>query len=647
MAVGAPAIPDEVVVRPARRWPTAALVALTLVLTFESFRLLFPHLYGLRERSGLMVTLIVFLAVAVAPFLAPLLGRLFKPHRALALCAAFLGAWRLVVQLLDPVGPATAVAGAILCLITLTLVLSAPLPGGAITRAGGLLGGWAVDMAMLGGFLTWEPAWQRSVPAQVVGIALALALLVAAALAYRAAGDRRETVTSPAFSGGIVAGTVVALEFMFLANSAFLSAASGLELGFGIMVSVAGAAAALALVAVFPRMGRPAAAGGAVLLTAAGFLLPRATGALALGLLLAAQLGAGLVLGRALAPSGQGAGPAGLGLALGWLVGLVGILLFQLHFDSPLPVDNAYVTALLGLVTFLALVGSRPVSSRPSVRRPGLVTAVVLLAAGVLTGALVAALAPDVTAESPTGEFRVVQWNVHQGIDDDGRLDPAAVAAVLDRVNREAQGRLVVVLNEVGRGWPLSGQLDLATWMSYRLGMRMAWGAASGPEFGNLVLTRFRIEASQVVTLTHWDDYQGRSLLDVTVDLGFGRAVSVLGTHLQHRNTPEAQAARMTEIGEILGHWAGAPATVLAGDLNPMQGEPGQGPRVPGEFVEIATLLEAGFTTAGNLEECDPPTSNENCSDFILVSGDLTMRSLDVGVGFADHRILVAEVLMP
>lgn len=647
MAVDASAITGDATGRSARKWPTAVLVALTLVLTFESFRLVFPHLYGLRERSGLMVTLLVFLVVAAASFLAPLLGLVLKPYRAAALCSVLLGAWRLVVQLLDSVEPAVAVTGAVLSLITLTLVLSAPLPGGATTRAGGLLGGWAVDMALLGGFITWEPAWQRSVPAQVTGGALAVALVVVAALAYREVRSHGETGTSPAFSGGVVAGTVVALEYMFLANSAFLSAASGLALGFGIMVGVAGAAVALALVVILPRVGRPAAAAGAMLLTAAGFLLPSATGGLALGLLLAAQLGAGLVLGRALAPGGRRAGQAGLGLALGWFVGLVGILLFQLHFDSPLPVDNAYVTALLGVVTFLGVAGSRPISAQPRVGRPGLVTATVLLAAGALTGAVIAAFAPDLTAESQTGELRVVQWNLHQGVDDGGRLDPAAAAAVLDRVNREAQGQLVVVLNEVGRGWPVSGQLDLATWMSYRLGMRMAWGAASGPEFGNLVLTRFRIRSSEVVTLTHWDDYQGRSLLDVTVDLGFGREISVLGTHLQHRNTPEALTARMAEIGEILAHWAGAPATVLAGDLNPMQGEPGQGPRVPGEFVEIETLLDAGFATAGNLEACDPPTSNENCSDFILVSGDLTMSSLAVGESFADHRILVAEVVVP
>lgn len=67
MAAGAPAAAGDATVHTARRWPTAALVALTVILTFESFRVLFPHLYGLKEREGLMMVLIAFLAVAVAP----------------------------------------------------------------------------------------------------------------------------------------------------------------------------------------------------------------------------------------------------------------------------------------------------------------------------------------------------------------------------------------------------------------------------------------------------------------------------------------------------------------------------------------------------------------------------------------------------
>jgi len=169
MAAGVSAATGEATVRTARCWPTAGLVALTVILTFESFRVLFPHLYGLKEREGLMTVLIAFLAVAAAPFLGPLLARLLKPHRAMALSALLLGAWRLVVQFLDPIAVVTAIAGAILSLVTLTLVLSAPLPGGPGTRAAGLLGGFALDAVILGAFVSWEPAWQDGVAAAVVG----------------------------------------------------------------------------------------------------------------------------------------------------------------------------------------------------------------------------------------------------------------------------------------------------------------------------------------------------------------------------------------------------------------------------------------------------------------------------------------------
>ena len=81
-----------------------------MILTFESFRVLFPHLYALKEREGLMTVLIAFLAVAAAPFLGPLLARMLKPHRAVLLGALLLGAWRLVVQFLDPIAVVTAIA---------------------------------------------------------------------------------------------------------------------------------------------------------------------------------------------------------------------------------------------------------------------------------------------------------------------------------------------------------------------------------------------------------------------------------------------------------------------------------------------------------------------------------------------------------
>jgi endonuclease/exonuclease/phosphatase family metal-dependent hydrolase len=184
--------------------------------------------------------------------------------------------------------------------------------------------------------------------------------------------------------------------------------------------------------------------------------------------------------------------------------------------------------------------------------------------------------------------------------------------------------------------------------MSRRLGLHAVWGGAASPQAGNLVLSRFPVLASEVVTLPKAGNSMGRSFVFARLDRGGGETLDVLATHLQHRNDPASMEARLEEIDRILAYWDGAPATVLAGDLNPKQGDPPEYPvRRPGEFEEIAALLEAGFTTAANLDACSPPTSNDNCSDYILVGPDLTEASYTVADPYGDHRMLVADVTGP
>ena len=635
--------PDTAAGPSVRRWPGALLTALTLVVTLESFRLLFPSLYGLKERTTLLTVLIAFVVVAFTPLLTPLLARVLGPRRALAVFALLLGAWRLVVQLFDPLSVTMVAAGSILGLITLTVLLSCPLPGGT-SRGAGLITGLALDIVLSGAFGTWEPAWQRGIAPLVVAAGLAAALVVSAAVVYGTwvVPPPADRASVPTLSGGVVVGAVVGLEVLFLANSAYLAAAGGLALSWAIAVNAAGAALALAGWAIAAGWGVIPMAAGVVVLAAAGLLLPSATGALAVAMVLVAQLCAGVVVGRALVPAGSGRSRAGVGLALGWVLGLVVILLFQLHFDSPLPVDNRYLTALLGLLTGLALIRSRAGGNEQVPRGPWLAVSGAIIVAGVLVAVTLGATGTSpVAIAAPDDSVRVVQWNVRYGVNEDGQLDPEAIAEAI-----ETQGEVdVIVLNEVGRGWPLSGQLDLATWMSRRLGLNAVWGAAASQQAGNLLLTRYPVVEGEVVTLPKAGRSMGRSLVHATLERGGGGTLNVLATHLQHRNDPASMEARLEEIDRILHYWDGAPVTVLVGDLNPMQGDPPEYPvRRPGEFEEIAMLLDAGFTTAANLEACDRPTSNDNCSDYILVGPDLTQQSLTVGDLFADHRMLVADI---
>jgi len=624
------------------RWPGALLAALTLVVTLESFRLLFPSLYGLKERTGLLSVLIAFVAVAFTPLLTPLLARALGPRRAVVAFALLLGVWRLVVQLFDPVSVVMAAAGSILGLTALSLILSCPVAGGT-WRGPGLIAGLALDIILCGAFGTWEPAWQAGIVPLAVAAGLAAALVVSAAVAYGTWVTAPTGLASaPPFSGGVAVGAVVALEVLFLANSAFVAAAGGLALSWAVAVAAAGAAVALGACVLAVRWGIVPAAVAVIVLVAAGLLLPTASGWLVLAAVLVAQVGAGIVVARALVPAGSGPTRAGIGLALGWLLGLVVILLFQLSFDSPLPVDSRYLTALLGLLAALALISSTAAHGEPVPRRPWLLVSGATIVAGVLVAVALAATASSpalVAAADDT--VRVVQWNVRYGVDEDGQLDPEAIADAV-----EAQGEVdLVVLNEVARGWPLSGQLDLATWLSRRLALNAVWGEAASPQAGNLVLSRYPVAASEVVALPKAGRSMGRSLVSAVLERGEGETVEVLATHLQHRNDPASMEARLEEIDRILEHWDEAPTTVLVGDLNPKQGDPPEYPvRRPGEFEEIAILLEAGFTTAANLEACDPPTSNDNCSDYILVGPDLTQESLAVADLFGDHRMIVADI---
>jgi endonuclease/exonuclease/phosphatase family metal-dependent hydrolase len=266
---------------------------------------------------------------------------------------------------------------------------------------------------------------------------------------------------------------------------------------------------------------------------------------------------------------------------------------------------------------------------------------------GVVVPAALAATAPEEVTVAPAeaaNVVRVVQWNVHQAVDDDGRLDPVAIADAL-----AAQGPIdVLVLHEVARGWPLSGQVDLVTWLSRRLELPYVWGGAASRQFGNAVLTRLPIVASELAELPVADGAQRRSALRVTLVRGAGSpAVDVVATHLQHRNDRESVAARAAEVALLVERYAGLDALVLAGDLNPRQGDPPAYPeRRPDRFVEVRALLDAGLTTAADLSACASPTSGRNCSDYVLVGGSLVERSvLVVDGGAFDHRMTVADVV--
>jgi endonuclease/exonuclease/phosphatase family metal-dependent hydrolase len=621
------------------------LPAVAVIATLETFRVLFPSAYGLADRRGDEAAAVAMVAVFASSLLTPVLRRLLGPSHALAATAGTLAVWRIAVQLFDDVPLVLAVPGPVVALAAVSLVLTTGQRSEAALTTVAILGGLGLDVAVRTVFLTWEPAWQRGPGPLLFGVLLSAALGASAVSAVGAgrppADGRRAAVTG--LSGGVAMGAVLAVEFLFLASPSFVASSARVSLSWAALVVAAGIAVAIAAFVLTLRSQPSVVVAAAAGLATLGFLLPHSVGWPVLFAVAAGQCAAGTVLAGAVRPRGRRRLGAELGVALGWLVFALTVLLYQLHFDQPLPFDNAWVVAGAGALTVVAAVGRRgELAGRPAVGTTASVCAFVLVA-GLVGCGFAGARTRGATTPAPGRSLRVMEWNVRQAVTENaGQLDPARIESVLT-----ADGAPdIVVLLEVARGWPLSGDLDLASWLSRHLDLPFVWGPAADQQFGTVVFSRLPIVSSRVRKLPVAGRAQGRSLVQTVVDLGGGQRLTVLATHLQHRNDESSMAARMKEIDVIVGQWARAHRTVLVGDFNPRQGDPPRyPPRRPGEFPEVRAILDAGFATAQDLTECSQPTSASNCSDFVFATADIDQQVhvLQDVTGF-DHRPVMSAI---
>lgn len=224
--------------------------------------------------------------------------------------------------------------------------------------------------------------------------------------------------------------------------------------------------------------------------------------------------------------------------------------------------------------------------------------------------------APPVAAGS---DLNVMTYNIRQGFGATGHFDLEAVAQEIEKRPTD-----IVGLQEVGRGWVISGAVDTLAWLSLRLDTPAYYGANLGDLWGNAVLTRLPVFG---VANTHFNS-EGR------VPRGFqrigiqttGAPITILHTHLDHED--DGDMVRAAQVVRVLEDWGNTPRTILLGDLN---AEP--------HTVAIRTLANAGFVDAdpdGPLTW--PATAPEERIDYIFVTPDLSVNEAETRETLAsDH----------
>jgi len=612
------------------------LVGLTFVILGESIRVAFPLLYDVREDAGARIAVVWALgAFAAVPALTPVLRRLTGPGRALRYAVTALAAARIGMQLVPVIPPwlaAFAVASGLIALI-LELHTSRARGDGAGAAVTIVLA-LAVDTAIRGAYETWDPVWRLG-PAPTTLAAVLVGVLLATTLGTRR--EPQETDAEPTLPWSLtLIGPFLLLQTLFLQNVAFVASEGGQPMVAAVLFVLAGDVVALAVVTGLVR--HPERSPGAGVRATVGIVFAGAVAALALTdrteLLGPAQVLAAVLLLWAIdVPHGADARAStertSLAVALGMAVFVGGAFAYQIDIDVPLPVPRAAFPILAAALLGAAAIPSRLERHRFAVPR-WLWVGPAALTAAVGTGLAIGNHSPNPVIV--VDEVRVMSWNIHTAVNEDGNVDLAAIA---DEIERE--GPQVVLLQEVGRGWPIAGQADQAEWLARRLDMDLAWASAADDQFGNAILTSLWPLQAEVLRLPYGEGPQHRSALGVWIREIGDREVRFVDTHLQ--NGDDA-STREDQIVALLDAWGTDGPTVIAGDLNM---EPTED--------NAALFTDAGLVSAQDAVG-DPGASTArdpefpgNRVDWIWASPDLVLSDFAiVQTRASDHLPLMVTV---
>ena len=634
-------------------------LALTALFGMQMLRVLVPGLvWVLGDRMGWGVIQVgtIALAIFLTAFVAGRLRRLLGNRLVIVVTAGGLGLLRLCMQIWwgEPlVNLGLAMVGTMLFIIFLPNYLrSVQLRGrlGIGHLALGLLAGLVLDTALHGGFGTYDISWQADLLPVLLTLFLVVVqwiLLTSIALARNV--EVTGTPSSAALGGPMVKslswlaiGPFLFLQLAIFQNIARVAVLTDwpLPMAFGwtLLAQLAGLAVAAWVLSRTPRTLWPLALfSGLGLVTIMALSYPQAAVVTALlflvGQVLLSLLIVVVFIGIGVSVQKRGFPRITVANGLGMILLLLFLLGYYAVYQVSLPYNNtilepvaAFIVAACALGASIGLRQGRRANYRA------------WLAPVLALSLLILPLAGAITWRAPTavsGEgfpVRIMTYNLHNGFNTEGHLDMEAIAQVIENSHPD-----ILALQEVSRGWVISGRLDMLTWLSQRLHLPYVFAPTADPFWGNAILSRYPIVESTNYDLPPRDLTILRGFVVAQIDLGSSDHLQVIVTHYHH--VEGETDVRQLQSEAVLDFWDGAGRTVLLGDLNAQPHDP-----------EMEMLRQAGLVDA--LAGIEPPPAYTHPSvnpyqriDYIWVSPDLKVSDTWVPVSNAsDHLPVVAEI---
>lgn len=380
------------------------------------------------------------------------------------------------------------------------------------------------------------------------GVVLALGFVLALRVGLRAPEARSD---AGAAWGALALGPFLFLQMTLLVNLGRLELLSGADLTVAALIAAAGiAAAAGGLRWTTSGIARVVAA----IVTAALLAAAQAPAPWAALALVPAQVGLALLLAGAFAaPGAASQGRAYLGAALGAV--LLFVLLFLFYSGEAVPALWPVAALLVGAASLRGSVAA-------PFRQPRPLAAAIALGVVAVLASVAPYPAPD-RAAAPREGVRVLDYNIHQGIDRFGVPGMAAIAEVIEGADAD-----LVALQEVNRTWDIAGGVDNFAWLRWRFpGHTAVYGPMHGDFFGNAILSRFPVKEWGWERFPLGPSKLARGYVWAVVATPAGDAL-FLSTHFTPYNRGQERAERVAQARLLLAFWKGRAPAILAGDFN-------------------------------------------------------------------------------
>lgn len=610
--------------------------AITMAFGLQILRVLLPSLvWYLGDAAGVSYFLLGPLAFGIflASFLSVIFRRALGQQRALMVTVGGLGLVRLAEQavIVSSLDLVLAILGTILFSFFFPIYLAQVRAQGGNAGEGfglGILLGLLLDTTIHGALGTLDLSWQQG----PMGLVIVLILVAAQWWCLLRTPAVTGQSTDASFPGSLplaALGPFIFLAAVVLQNVAYsttmLSLPQPAALFLVLLSGVLGilayrvirrswlivVAAVLLAILVWPREASP--------VTGLATLLANL---LAFPLLLVIFAGLGAKADR------TGLRHITVANSLGWLLFVLLAFLYYISYDLRTGIPNQILPPVAAVLVGLAALGAArflPREREADYRFP-------LACAGALLVIPLALLVVWQELAPVTGNgfpVRVMTYNLHNGFNTDGRLDPESIARTIEQAKPDILG-----LQEVERGWYIDSSLDLLGWLSQRLRLPYIYGPTADPIWGNAVLSRYPIKEWGNVPLPPRDLLLKRGLLWARVDIGSGQELLFIVTHFHH--VEKDAEIRRQQSPELIRFWNKRPRTIVVGDFNATP-----------DSQEIAMLREAGlqdaFMAAGQGQGLTWPSYDPRVRiDYIWLSPDLAASDLVIPQSTASDHLGIA-----